>query len=86
MAAKSYPDLSHDLKLHLNGEIVEDKSACQDYPASPDRPCPKCNGEGYIVVRVYPWVGCSYDEKPCDLCNPNHDDFDFDDQGVVNAR
>ncbi len=35
-----------------------------------DQTCPKCNGEGYIVFRVYPWDGCSYDEKPCDLCNP----------------
>jgi len=78
MAGKSYPNLSHDLKLRLNGKIAEDKSAWQDPPASPDQPCIKCNGEGYIVVRVYPWDGCSYDEKPCDLCNPNNDDFEFD--------
>ena len=33
-----------------------------------DLVCPKCKGEGYIVFGVYPWDGCSYDEKPCDLC------------------
>jgi len=38
--------------------------------AALDQTCPKCNGEGYIVVRVYPWDGCSFDEKPCDLYNP----------------
>jgi hypothetical protein len=42
----------------------------EDRPTIPDQPCPKCNGEGYIVIRVYPWDGYSYDEKPCDLCNP----------------
>ena len=34
-----------------------------------DQTCPRCNGEGYIVIRVYPWDGCSYNEKPCDLSN-----------------
>jgi len=78
MAGKSYLDIYHDLKLRLNGKIAQVKSTQEDPIASPDQPCIKCNGEGYIVVRVYPWDGCSYDEKPCDLCNPINDDFDFD--------
>ena len=45
-----------------------------------DQTCPRCNGEGYIVIRVYPWDGCSYDEKPCDLCNPREDAPEFDDE------
>ena len=47
------------------------KSIAYDDSASEDQPCPNCNGEGYAVVRVYPWDGCSYDEVPCDLCNPS---------------
>jgi hypothetical protein len=86
MAGKSYPDISRASKLRLTGNISLDKSAQDDPLALPDQPCPKCNGEGYIVVRVYPWDGCSYDEKPCDLCNPNHDDFDFDHSGGISAR
>ncbi|PWB50510.1 MAG: hypothetical protein C3F13_16290 [Anaerolineales bacterium] len=78
MAGKSLPVRSHYLKLYFPAEISVDKSDREDTPASPDQPCPKCNGEGYIVVRVYPWDGCSYDEKPCDLCNPAKDDFEFD--------
>ena len=42
-----------------------------------DGPCPNCNGEGYVVVRVYPWDGCSYDEKPCEFCNPRMDRFEM---------
>ena len=78
MTVKSYPDLSHDLKLLFIGKISQDKSAQENPLATPDQPCPKCNGEGYIVFRVYPWDGCSYDERPCDICNPINDDFDFD--------
>jgi hypothetical protein len=37
------------------------------------RNSPTRNGEGYIVILVYPWDGCSYDAKPCDLCNPVSD-------------
>jgi len=43
-------------------------SSVESAPA--DQPCPNCNGEGYVVVRVYPWDGCSYDEVPCKFCNP----------------
>jgi len=78
MVGKSYLDIYHDLKLRLNAKISQEKSAWEDHPASPDQPCLKCNGEGYIVFRVYPWDGCSYDERPCDICNPINDDFDFD--------
>ena len=46
------------------------KSIANDDSASKDQPCPNCNGEGYVVVRVYPWDGCSYDEEPCKFCNP----------------
>jgi hypothetical protein len=56
------------------------KSISQATPTSSDQPCPKCNGEGYIVIRVYPWDGCSYDEKPCNLCNPGQDASEFDDE------
>ncbi len=45
-----------------------------------DQTCPKCNGEGYIVFRVYPWDGCSYDEKPCDLCNPRENAPEYGDE------
>lgn len=86
MAGKTYPDNNDTLGLRINGGISQDESTRKDPLALPFQPCLKCNGEGYIVVRVYPWDGCSYDEKPCDLCNPNHDDFDFDDSGGVNAR
>ena len=44
-----------------------------------DGPCPNCNGEGYVVIRVYPWDGCSYDEKPCEFCNPRNDPFNLED-------
>ena len=44
-------------------------STSDDLPADTDNICPECDGEGYIVIRVYPWDGCSYDEKPCDLCH-----------------
>ena len=86
MAGKSCSDISHALKLHHPGKISQDKSARDDPLTLPDQPCPKCNGEGYIVVRVYPWDGCSYDEKPCDLCNPTIDEFDFEYSGGSNAR
>jgi hypothetical protein len=49
------------------------KSVTSDDSAPVDQPCPNCNGEGYIVVRVYPWDGYSYDEKPCEICNPRKD-------------
>jgi len=78
MAGKSYLDIYHDLKLRLNGKIAQVKSTQEDPIALPDQPCIKCNGEGYIAIRVYPWDGCSYDEKTCDLCYPNNDDFEFD--------
>lgn len=78
MTVKSYPDLSHDLILRFIGKISQDKSAQENPLATPDQLCPKCNGEGYIIVRVYPWDGCSYDERPCDICNPINDDFEFD--------
>lgn len=45
-----------------------------------DGPCPNCNGKGYVVIRVYPWDGCSYDEKPCEFCNPRLDRSDVDDE------
>jgi hypothetical protein len=41
-----------------------------------DQPCPNCNGEGYVIVRIYPWDGCSYDEMPCKLCNSVDDILD----------
>jgi hypothetical protein len=79
MAGKSYPYLSHDLKLRLPGKNSQDKSSREDAHTTPDQPCPKCNGEGYIEVKVYPWDGCSYDERLCELCNPpkEKDDFDY---------
>lgn len=40
------------------------KSIASDDSAPADQPCPNCNGEGYVVIRVCPWDGCSYDEKP----------------------
>ena len=46
------------------------KSVSSDESAPADQPCPNCNNEGYIVVRVYPWDDCSYDGKTCELCNP----------------
>jgi|GEM_PF-1086825 len=55
------------------------KSISSDESAPADQPCPNCNGEGYVVVRVYPWDGYSYDEKPCDLCNPKSDVHNFED-------
>jgi len=78
MAGKSKPDLSQALQSRVIGKISQDNFTRDDPLALPDQSCPKCNGEGYIVIRVYPWDGCSYDEKPCDLCNPNNDDFEFD--------
>ncbi len=78
MAGKSCPDTKDALKLRRNRKISKDKPVSDDLVSLPDQPCPKCNGEGYIVVRVYPWDGCSYDEKPCDLCNPKKDEFDFE--------
>jgi len=86
MAGRSNPDLSHPLLLRLKGKISQDNSTRDGPLALPDQPCPKCNGEGYIVVRVYPWDGCSYDEKPCDFCNPKIDKFDFEYSGGTNAR
>ncbi len=65
---------SDQFNPHVTGSW---KSAPEDRPVTPDQPCSKCNGEGYIVIRVYPWDGCSYDEIPCDLCNPAIEDFDF---------
>ena len=55
------------------------KSMPAESSAALDQTCPKCNGEGYIVIRVYPWDGCSYDEKPCDLCNPIDDSIEPED-------
>ena len=86
MADISKLDLCQAMQLHLKGKISQDNTTRDDLLVFPNQPCPKCNGEGYIVVSVYPWDGCSYDEKPCDLCNPNLGDFDFDDSGGVNAR
>ncbi len=37
-------------------------------PGKTDVFCPNCDGEGFVVIRVYPWDGCSYDDKPCELC------------------
>ncbi len=85
MAGKFHSDNHHTKKRLPTGKINQDDPARVNPSLLPDQPCPKCNGEGYIVVRVYPWDGCSYDEKPCDLCNPDHDDFDVDDSGGVNA-
>jgi hypothetical protein len=77
MAGKSRSHNDNPSKLQPTVEISQDKSSRYDPLSLPDQPCPKCNGEGYIVVRVYPWDGCSYDEKPCDLCNPKNDELDF---------
>ncbi len=85
MASRSLPGINHAMKPLPTGKINQDDPARADPLPIPDQPCPRCNGEGYVVVRVYPWEGCSYDEKPCDLCNPDHDDFDVDDSGGVNA-
>jgi hypothetical protein len=43
-----------------------------------DQPCPNCNGEGYVIVRVYPWDGCLYDEVPCEWCDQKKKEPDFD--------
>ncbi len=86
MGGRSRSDITPPSKPLHTGKINQDDHPRADLLHVPDQPCPKCNGEGYIVVRVYPWDGCSYDEKPCDLCNPSHDDFDFDESGGVNAR
>jgi DnaJ-class molecular chaperone len=77
MAGKSCSDTKDALKLRRNRKISKDKPVSNDLVSLPDQTCPKCNGEGYIVVRVYPWDGCSYDEKPCELCNPKNDEIDF---------
>jgi hypothetical protein len=77
MAIKLRSHNLHLSKLSPNDETIQDKSSRNDPLLLPDQPCPKCNGEGYIVVRVYPWDGCSYDEKPCDLCNPHNEELDF---------
>lgn len=83
------PNLARAVDRHRPGGLGQDlfdpyqtglwKSiSCNDsVPA--DQPCLNCNGEGYVVVRVYPWDGCSYDEKPCDLCNPVGDPADPED-------
>jgi hypothetical protein len=55
------------------------KSMREGCSATPDQPCPKCNGKGFVVVRVYPWDGCSYDEKLCDLCSPVSDTLTSED-------
>ena len=73
MADKSFSDFGNDLNLRVPGGISQYKSTLEDLPATPDHLCLKCNGEGYIVIRVYPWDGCSYDEKLCDLCNPRQE-------------
>ncbi len=86
MAGRSRSDINLPSKPLPTGKINQDDPARADPLSLPDQPCPKCNGEGYIVIRVYPWDGCSYDEKPCDLCNPDHDDFDVNDSGGANAR
>ena len=36
----------------------------------------------YVVVRVYPWDGCSYDEEPCKFCNPRKDYTELDDESL----
>jgi hypothetical protein len=77
MAGKSCSHNGNPSKLRLIVEISQDKSFQNDPLPLPEQPCPKCNDQGYIVVRVYPWDGCSYDEKPCDLCNPKNDELDF---------
>ncbi len=86
MAGRSLPEINHTSKRLPTGKSNQDESAPADPLPITDQPCPKCNGEGYIVVRVYPWDGCSYDEKPCDVCNPDHEDFNFDDSGGGYAR
>ena len=58
------------------------KSVSSDESASADQPCPNCNGDGYVVVRVYPWDGCSYDEEPCKFCNPRKDRSEMDDESL----
>ena len=50
-------------------------------PADP--PCPNCNGEGYIIVWVYPWDGCLYDEVPCKFCNSRKDISDVGDESSM---
>ncbi len=86
MADRFRSDIIQATRSLPPGKINQDDPAQADPLPLTDQPCPKCNGEGYIVVRVYPWDGCSYDEKPCDLCNPDHVYFDVDDSGGVNAR
>jgi len=56
------------------------KTAPDESSVDPNQTCPKCNGEGYVVVRVYPWDGCSYDEEPCKFCNPRMDCSELDDE------
>ncbi len=78
MAVRSGSDIKHVSKQLPTGEINQEDSARADHLPLPEQPCPKCNGEGYIVVSVYPWDGCVNDEKPCDVCNPTEEGFDFD--------
>lgn len=55
-----------------------------DADTSPsDQPCPNCNGEGYVIVRVYPWDGCSYDSAPCKFCNPEKDEAELTGQSSM---
>jgi hypothetical protein len=35
-----------------------------------------------VVVRVYPWDGCSYDEELCKFCNPRRDHSELDDESL----
>lgn len=46
------------------------KSIANDKSVTAVQPYPNYNREGQVVIRVYPWDDCSYDEKPCELCNP----------------
>lgn len=65
------PDLFHPYETGWGRPTPDDRTA------NTDQICPKCDGEGYIVIRIYPWDGCSYDEKPCDLCNRSDDELDI---------
>jgi hypothetical protein len=58
------------------------KSNSNDESTPVNQPCPNCNGEGFVVIRVYPWDGCSHIEVPCKVCNPKEDRSDLDDESI----